>query len=110
MSNPKSPDQWAKELVLPTPKWKPVAEFDEESLAANTEIIRQVQQESRECTLTEESVREVLGEAIREDGSVYLCGFKNLGWEKSDKDGILISGRFTAQELACLAWWLVNKG
>lgn len=60
--------------------------------------------------MTEQRAREILGEAVLSDG-LYGGSGEYLSWPSkgNDHEGATLDGRFTADELEAIAWWMRNK-
>lgn len=56
--------------------------------------------------MKEEQVKEILRAYINKTGLYSLGDY--LSWEYGDSEAIL-DGRFTAEELEAIAWWMNNK-
>lgn len=58
--------------------------------------------------MNEEQAREILGDAIQEDGSLYDPG-RYIAWDHGENTVTLDDWSFTAEELMAIAWWMANK-
>ena len=59
--------------------------------------------------MNEEIARNILGEYIKEDKTLYSLG-AYLAWPScSDKELACLDGQFSADELEATAWWMRNK-
>ena len=58
--------------------------------------------------MTEERAREILGDAIQSDGSLYRIGgyIEWLTFRKS----VVLDSEFTAEELKAIAFWMEKHG
>jgi len=58
--------------------------------------------------MNEKRAREILGDSIQEDGSLYDCG-RYLIWG-IDEERITLDSRFTVADLEAIIWWMKEKG
>lgn len=56
--------------------------------------------------MTEQRAREILGDTIQPDGSLYCLGHYTA-W-KHEHDTITLDCHFTVDELEAIAWWMRN--
>lgn len=65
--------------------------------------------------MDEQRAREILGDRIESDGRLVAglspknSGSEYMGWTPDDEIAAL-DGRFTADELEAIAWWMRNAG
>lgn len=61
-----------------------------------------------EPRINEEKARKILGDAIKEDNSLYCLG-TYIGWSREDSTACLDGTyMFTAEYLEAVAWWMKN--
>lgn len=58
--------------------------------------------------MNEAKAREILGDTIRPDGSLYH-GLQYVYWVPEEKD-VTLDSDFSADELEAIAWWMRNMG
>ena len=63
--------------------------------------------------MNETEARQLLGSAIRSDGSLYCLGHY-MAWTpermRNKRNTIYLDDDFTVEELEAIIWWMRNKG
>lgn len=59
--------------------------------------------------MTEQRAREILGDAIQPDGMLCHNEQYSLWPDGGDLTAVKLDGRFSADELEAIAWWMRNK-
>jgi len=57
--------------------------------------------------MDEDKAREILGDSIQPDDSLFSCGWY-VQWRKHNSTAVL-HGEFDAEDLEAIAWWMRNK-
>ena len=57
--------------------------------------------------MNEESARDVLGDSIKKDNSLFNCGWY-LDWPNFNNT-VTMDGEFTAKDIEAILWWVNNK-
>jgi len=61
--------------------------------------------------MDEKKAREILGDAIQNDGTLGTLAGEYLDWPsaRGGKETAVLDGEFTPEQLEAICWWIRNK-